>query len=236
MCCLDSLVGLLRLLGKPLGFALGNCWSFLVSSEGIGILTVVAELVVAAVIYFELKQNRRQSFLEKVGQELANEDRRVIYEEYLTLGNSFASLQERSDAFMTRMEEYSRIKERCDRQITLFNDVGITVGGWSLFREPLVDIFPHASIYVWIILRPYILKRRLDAGRWFARPQLLFTLRCVNFVLRQGHGLSLRGMDAPLEISVAHLQQIREELENELGIWPPMRLLRRIAPYLHFAS
>ena len=89
---------------------------------------------------------------------------------------AFVRTQERLKEFVGRMQNAPTepengtpkqngkvsLKTSCDRQIVLFNDLGITVGVWYSQSEPLVEIFPHAAIFIWIILHPYIIQRRKD--------------------------------------------------------------------------
>lgn len=203
----------------------------LTRSDKIALFGVLAELAVAWVIYYELKQNRRLSFLDKVAQESANEDRETIYEEYAQLNGPFSNFEARRRVFTNWMMVHPALKARCDRQITLFNDIGITVGGWSVLGERLVTVFPHAAIYIWMILGDYILTRRRNTGNWFATPMMVFTLRCVNFVLQRIPGLRLYGGDITLEIDATDLQRLRIEIERELSLRSPEYILRRIVSY-----
>jgi hypothetical protein len=158
--------------------------SFLDSTTAIGWATVLAEVFVGCVIYLELEQNRRTAFLEKATNEDANQDRREIYKTFLAM-QGVATLDERSAAFVRLMlstpaetvNGEPTLKKRCDRQIALFNNLGITVGEWYSRSAPLVKIFPHAAIYIWIVLHPYIIQRREDTGDWLAKPLLEFTLK-----------------------------------------------------------
>jgi hypothetical protein len=206
---------------------------FFKSETVIGWASVVAELIVAAVIYFELEQGRRQHFLERATAEHADHDRRQIYKEFVA-ATGCPTLEERSKVFVGRMQNAPTepengtpkqngkvsLKTSCDRQIALFNDLGITVGAWYSQSETLVEIFPHAAIFIWIILHPYIIQRRKDTGKWLAKPLLEFTLKCVTFVLKENgeRGLHLRqanGQDG-LTISREDLLKVERQLSAEL--------------------
>ena len=169
--------------------------SLLRSSTLVGWVTVLAEIAVAVVIYLEFELTRRLTFLEKASKEDANEDRRLIYAVYLGISGC-SSLGDRSTEFVRQMRahEKEKLKLACDRQIALFNSLGITTGQWYSLSKPLVRVFPHAAIYMWVILHPYIVQRREDTGNWLAEPLLRFTLKCVVFVLQQNRdrGLHLR--------------------------------------------
>ena len=187
------------------------------SANILALCTVLAELLVAWVIYVEVEHGRRLAFLEKATRFEANEDRQKIYEAYLGL-SAGPSVSARADSFRQLMATDPELKRVCDRQLALFNELGLTCRR-SLFREnPLVSLLPHASIYLWVILRPYILKRRRDAGEWFAKPYLAFTLRCVEYTLKHGHGLHLAHANGGegLRIHLNDVKDARAELRKEL--------------------
>jgi hypothetical protein len=197
--------------------------SFFSSQTVIGWFGGLAELFVGIVIYLELEQHRRMTFLEKATEEDADQDRREIYKAFLEIAGC-STLEQRSEEFVRLMlnaPEKLSLKNRCDRQIALFNDLGITVGEWYSRSRPLVEIFPHAAIYIWIILHPYIIRRREDTGKWLAMPLLKFTLKCVTFVLDQNgdRGLHLRYGDgrAGVQISREHLLKIEKQLSAIVG-------------------
>src|SRR5207302_4835519 len=109
-----------------------------------------------------------------------------------------------------------------DKAIALFNELGLVYRKqFWIFRDRLVTVLPHAAIYTWIFCRPYILRRRQDAGRWFAQPLLEFTLESVKYVLKFKRDLHLRSEDnsnkRELLVSVNDLKNIRAELKSELG-------------------
>ena len=210
---------------------LSALWCFFRSATTIGWATFTAEVLVAAAIYFELEQDRTARFIEKATREQSDEDRRVIYAEFLSI-TGFASLEDRSREFVRRMlatavepannptPAQASLKLRCDRQIALFNDLGITIAKWYAQKQQLVEVFPHAAIYMWIILNPYIIQRRSDTGPWLAQPLLTFTQRCVAFVLKTNldRGLHLRRTDGAdgLSVSRDHLVKIQRQLAHLL--------------------
>src|SRR5579872_2569405 len=146
----------------------------------------VAEILVALVIYLELSHTRSSSFLEKATNEEANHDRSEIYSKFLELPGS---RQTKSEAFceMILKTENATLKRKCERQIALFSELGFSTRKplWSWrgrWENRLVSLLPHPTVYMWVILRPYILKRRADTGPWYAGPFLSFSLRSVDFV------------------------------------------------------
>jgi hypothetical protein len=179
-------------------------------------LGIAAELTVAAVIYFEVEQTRRLNFLQRATTENANKERSEIYREFLTVRG--ATLAEKSDAFLAMLHCNLELKLKCDRQITLFNDLAITTEEWYSRKKPLIEVFPHAPVFVWAILHSYILQRRRDTGTWFAKPLLKFTLRCIDFVMSEKHALKLRGQNSEegLTISFEDMLSMKKELRGLL--------------------
>jgi hypothetical protein len=209
-------------------------WQTPPSSRVIEFSTIVAEMLVAVVIYFEMEQSRRDHFLEKATTEHADHDRREIYGAFVEIPGEM-TLGERSREFINKMyaEELHpapsdgtaskgqggiTLKQRCDRQIALFNDLGVTISSWYSQRQPLVELFPHAAVYIWIILGPYIIQRRRDTGEWLAKPLLRFTLECASFILEknQERGLELRGRGSRVSISRRDLLEVQRQLAVEL--------------------
>jgi hypothetical protein len=179
-------------------------------------LTFVAELIVAWVIYLELETTRRTNYIAATNRDEANEARGFIYSKYLEI--TAPTLEERSKLFVARMYHDPELKLKCDRQIELFNSLGLIISSWFTQKKSYVRIFPHAAIYIWIILQQYIVSRRSDAGQFFAEPMLTFALRCTKFLIKKDHPLHLRKSDGTdgLTIAVEDLKQIRDKLKGEL--------------------
>lgn len=194
---------------------------FLTSNVVIGWATVVAELVVAYVIYVELGASNLQNFVERTTEPSANKERSAIYEAYLALlkGSDF---DEASEAFLKKIQETPDLKDKCDRQIAHFNALGIGIDHWLAQKKKIVGIFPHAAVLVWLILGPYIKQRRQDSGSWFATPLLQFALASVIYVTEhnpKGAPLRLRKPDGSVgfELSPARIRQIKTDLEVALN-------------------
>jgi hypothetical protein len=192
---------------------------FLTSNVVIGWATVVAELVVAYVIFVELDASRLQNFVERTTEPKANRERSEIYEVYLGLlkGSDFDAA---SNAFLTKIQQDTDLKGKCDRQIAHFNALGIGIDHWLAPKRKIVGIFPHAAVMVWLILGPYIKQRREDSGSWFATPLLKFTLASVEYVSDHNPKGSLRVRHPDgsfgLELTPAKIRQIKTDLEIAL--------------------
>jgi hypothetical protein len=196
-------------------------------------LVFLAEVAVAVVIYFELAHQRESSFLGKATEKNANEQRRKIYEKYLELAGTdkSTSLEEKSDKFVKELFGDKDLRQCCDQQISLFNELGFVYRGrFIVFESGLVEILPHAAIYIFIILKPYLLQRRADAGEWFAQPLIRFTRRSVGYVLAYDHELCLKPNNESegLTISVQELEALKAELDaiSKLSWRTRLKLLR----------
>jgi hypothetical protein len=177
-------------------------------------LMFLAEVAVAAVIYLELEHNRQMAFLAKATGKTSDQERRDIYAVYLAL--SAELLKDRAEAFKKAMFADRCLKRKCDNEIALFNEIGFMISPWIARKKALVDIFPHAPVYIWLILRPYVLQRRDDTGPYFARHYFHFTERCLGFVIKQGKELHLRRTDGSegYKISLDELREMQKELRS----------------------
>ena len=201
-------------------------WTLLSSAGFREWCVVLAELVVAGVIYGELEENRIVAFLAKATDFKTNQERRKIYTAYFDLPMTCNTVDAASAAFNEHALKDEGIKKACDKEIALFNELGLVSGKrrWWGWRRPnrLVKILPHAAVYVWVFCRHRIALRRSNTGPWFAKPLLEFTLESVKYVLTFNQSLWLRPESdeiekRTLEISVRDLHRIRCELEEELS-------------------
>jgi hypothetical protein len=201
-------------------------WEYLSSSAFREWCVFGAEILVAWVIYLEFRHSRSSGFLAKVTDYKANKDRRAIYNQFLVSEGS--NLQEKSEAFckMILMADNSKLKARCERQISLFGELELSNPKpfWSWrgrFDDDLVSLLPHAAIYIWVILHPHILKRRQDTGPWYAKPFMRFALRSLNFVLRFKRELHIHSENGErgIVITIKELEKIRQNLQ---GGWPSL--------------
>ena len=180
-------------------------------------LTFAAEVAVAAAIFIESETSRRFHFVERITRDRRNIDRSEIYSEFLAIEGSDRHV--RSQAFLREMRGYAKLKRQCDSQIEMFNDLGLIIGTPLSWRKDFyVRIFPHAAIYVWVILRPYIIRRREDAGPLFAEPMLLFMEECAELLSRNSHSLNLRNRSGEIRMTITakDLREIRAEIDLAL--------------------
>jgi hypothetical protein len=179
-------------------------------------LLFMSEIAVAAVIYFELEHSRRTAFLEKATGKDSDQERREIYAAYFEVSDISQSSDERANKFMGHLFSKLELKKMCDNEIALFNEIGFMISPWLTRKKPLVEIFPHAPVYIWLIVRPYVLQRRTDTGPYFACFYFNFTKRCLDYVIKRTNGLHLRRPDGSdgCRISKAELLRMREEIRS----------------------
>ncbi len=144
------------------------------------LLLCLAEIAVALVIYFELEHSRRTAFLEKATGKESDQERREIYAAYFEVCDTSEPMDRRAEAFMKHLFTNLKFKAKCDSEVALFNEIGFMISPWLARKKALVEIFPHAPVYIWMILRPYVLQRRTDTGPYFACFYFTFTKRCLD--------------------------------------------------------
>lgn len=169
-------------------------------------------------IYLEVRQSRQARFFEAVTAAGANKDRGEIYEEYVRLTGEFPDLKTRTLAFLKVIHAKPAIRDACDSQVRLLNDMGFTATR-GLGRRHFIELFPHGPIFLWLIAGPYVEERREDTGPWYARHMLVFAERSVKYVKgymeKSGKPLVLRSKDSTIwiEIKLADLKQMHTELK-----------------------
>ncbi len=199
------------------------CWILKDSVDwsAVGIwVSAFAEGAVAFVILYEVEQHRRSSFLEEASRIEPFKERVQIYSVFLESEGS--TLEAKSKAFCDSLWENPELREKCDRQIVLFNRLGHLLTprpiSWVVRNESIFQWFPQSVALLWLILRPYIAERRRRAGKWWARQFEDFVLASVNFLLRNGVGTlemyhpSRR--DLGLNVSREELRQMKRGLKR----------------------
>jgi hypothetical protein len=115
--------------------------------------TAIGELLIAAVIYYELEENRVATFLEKVQSPKFLEERREIYKAYVTASSS-ASLKNRADEFSRKLNADPILRSKVDVQWSNVDRLQYALR-WSLFhRYLLAEWFPQVLISLWVMTGP----------------------------------------------------------------------------------
>jgi len=200
------------------GILLARClWPVLRLGNVAEWLAAVAEFLIAATIYLELEHNREVNFLSKTTSEDVNRARGEIYEAYVKLKGDFPCLEERSKAFLKSLAEAPRLKLLCETQLVHFNELGYIASPLFARKRKFIKLFPHAAIFIWIILEPYIVERQKDTGPWFSKHFQEFTLKCLEFVLQTNKTLWLRHPDdtePPIKLCPCYMKKLMQRLEQ----------------------
>ena len=150
------------------------------SSALVGWLGVFAELLVAAVIYWELARARRVHFVEEFQKTYWH--RAKVYEAFVT--DPDLSIEELILRFRERLDKDPELRSLCDEQIDHLNVLWHLQG--RLQRKELTEWFPHVVTRLWIMLGPYVLdKSRLNGGLWADRNFVCFSKACITILCRR---------------------------------------------------
>lgn len=144
-------------------------------------LSVLAELLVAWVIYYEWEGGRLDSFLADA--ERLVEDRRAIYIAFCGLPQS--NLNPQNQMFKEHLESSGdkNLLDACHKNIRLLSRIGARLPRiWWLRRTP-VDW--HVAAILWMILGPYIEERRKESGPTYADMFLVYALASTKRLLAQ---------------------------------------------------
>jgi hypothetical protein len=184
-------------------------------------VTAGSELLIAAVIFLELEEGRRDKFLAEAANMENYIDRGKIYAAfYDTDGDSIGDRSKRfCERIWKREKEDIELKKSCERQIVLFNRLGqIRRHAW-LFKDDYVKLFPHAVVLFWIMVEPYIEERRAMTGGWWGRDFEQLTRKCLRFLLKDTDArLYLydedRSRKKDLEIPTNELRRLEKKLRS----------------------
>jgi hypothetical protein len=179
-------------------------------------LVILAELLVAWVIFLELEHSRDTAYLGRITSEGADDDRLSIYRSYLGVEGTddvrliafYRELQGSTDAA-------ADLRRSCHNQLAMFNEMGYQTGRWLRFKQwRYVSVFPHAPVFFWFIARQHVLARREATGTWFGYHALNFINASVKYVMKRKHAITLNipGSENRLVVTVADMQGMRDEL------------------------
>jgi hypothetical protein len=151
-------------------------WSAILTALG-----VVAELLVAWVIYYEWEGGKLDRFLEDADK-LADE-REVIYEAYC--GLTANSAKPRGIAFAALLQSGGNVKlnEACHKNIRLLSRIGARLPRTLFFKNTPLDW--HVAAILWLIVGSYVEGRRDEAGPSYAERFLGYAQASTKRLLSQ---------------------------------------------------
>jgi len=127
------------------------------------------------------------------------------------------ALYEVSTAFDKGTADNDEVRGMGDKEIALFNELGIV---HRKGQREMVTLVPHAAILMWILCRKSIFRRRQDTGPWYAATLIRFTLESVNYVLKFNRDFYLRDKpdsdEGMIAVTVKDLRSMRDQLKAEL--------------------
>jgi hypothetical protein len=200
--------------------------------------TVLAEIGVMIAILLEVRNSRRTSFLGAVfGSDNAfYKARGDLYQRFIEKRENWnekpgrEKLWRRSLAFSHQAFDDPKLRAECDTQITHLNQTARLCGRSLIFRRrdpALLSWFPHTAVLCWIMLAPYILKRRDLVGSYWAAPLNSYALEAVRFILRDKEAQLVLWADTPKNAIVIQ-RQVLESVRSELqaAVKMPSRVWR----------
>jgi hypothetical protein len=174
--------------------------------------SAVGEFLIAWVIFWEMEQNRRESFLNTAHRPESYEARRKTYAAFhATPGGCMA---EKSKAFFEAVwgagSREESIRESCEEQLSLFGRLGQIYRRAWINKQDYVKLFPQAVVMYWMMLEPYIADRRALTGEWWASDFETLTSACLEFLLRNPRAsLTMHGLDRETENLIVHGDELR---------------------------
>ena len=123
------------------------------------VVTALGELGIVAAIYLEIESTRLDGFFEHIFKREHWDARREIYEAYCSLPEPTS--QKFCD--LLRMP-HNPLRNVCDEQMRLLQMIGGQLPWWPPFRKRVLNWFPHAIIFMWVILGAYVQERRKSTG------------------------------------------------------------------------
>jgi hypothetical protein len=141
-----------------------------------------AELLVALVIYLELKANRFAVFESKALDADTRKERADIYTAFFESHSGPGSLDSRRTAFAERLRTDKELRAACENQIILLNHLWFLLRWSPIRRRQVSKWFPHVVVPFWVMLGPYVLRKQQTRGGWTEDDLMDFTLKCISFV------------------------------------------------------
>ncbi len=128
----------------------------------------MAELVVAAVIYVEVEQTRRDKFYDEATAPSPSNERRQLYAAFGELA-ARRNLREVDDALITEfgalVRDHAALRDAAEKQLIIFSKLGHMNRPWLV-----IDWYPQVAFPITVMLSGFIRDRRANGrGKAFAK-------------------------------------------------------------------
>jgi len=180
---------------------------------------VVAELIVAGVIYVEFEYNRRMKFIEESTSKQAADDRFTIYKEFcemqeLTLSGKSKSFAKRLRSDLDKDQE---LRTRCERQLALLNNLGFETSRPFSINRDLKKLFPHGPVRMGIILHDYMDYELRRCGPLNAKYAMKFMLECLEIVKKFSKPICVAYGSKEFPVQSDDLRSLEQDLTTWVG-------------------
>ena len=151
---------------------------------------VLAELIVAAVIYWELRASRTVTAFETIYRESTREGRRRLYDAFLA--GETQTLVARQEEFLKRILEHKELWDASDWQVTQFGWLGLILHRRFLPRwcrygpNGIVNTISHVITPMAVMLLPYVRLRRRHKGSQWGMHFVGLAATCIPFTYKNG--------------------------------------------------
>ncbi|SRR6266568_2945653 len=192
------------------------------------LLAAIGEFFIFWAIISEVRGSRETSFLHTVVDKPFYDDRANLYSHFLTSQPTLVSnpdrraLWQKSDAFSAHIctKDGSEVRKIVDSQLVHLNQIALLYGKHGMFSrdKELIEWFPHTVALCWIMLGPYIFRRKELTGHFWAKALVSYALACIEFVLKDPDAALIIFPDTPgirqVQIDRQVLLAVRHELKD----------------------
>src|SRR5438477_6125125 len=177
-------------------------------------VTLLGDLFIAGVIYYEVEEHRASTFLADVQGAEFYRDRARVYDTYAHL--SASNLKERGEAFRKERWANKSLRESCDLQWTYFNRLRYMLRHTLVHRHLLARWFPQVIVSFWVMTAVYIRERQRLRPTGITSYGVIAVTESLQELKRHGFKtLTIYSDDgqARVEISVDELEQMLADVD-----------------------
>ena len=185
-------------------------------------ISAVGEVLIAWVIFYEWEGGRLDHFLKDADSLL--KERHRIYSAYCGLPESGSKPRNQLLKELIDEDEIPhKLNDAAHKNIRLLSRIGARMPTrfTPSMRKTVLDWY--VVVILWVMLGPYVMARRADAGRTYAHTFLVYALESVKHLLEQGQQTMTvrdpdRGRKKDVVLHKTDLIRIQHELEGLLKL------------------